>query len=365
MAQHVVAGAGRDVAEADVPELDAAARGGQGGLGGMLAVADVGHGVEHLVDALGTGTCAGELEQRESEHHNAHQNVHDVADKRVELTGQQRAADDEFSADPEGEHDGNVERDHHDGLHEHHARHRVDRRIAQLVVALFELFLLIVLAHERLHHADGDEVFLHGVVQPVDLFLKKLKELAACLHQKPDGERHHRHDADEDERQLSVDGEADGERGDEHKRRADEDAQTHVHHALNVVDVVREARDERGARKAVDVRKGELLHAVEHRLAQIRAEALTGPGGELHAGGAGEHTAHGEPQHDRADLQNVRKAAVPLNAGVDDAAHQLRQYELAHDLHDNEQRRQDSRFFVAADVLEKLTQHAFLIPSSH
>ena len=73
-------------------------------------------------------------------------------------------------------------------------------RVAQFVVGLFELLPLEVAADEGLDDADGDEVFLDGVVQGVDLLLEAGEERFAGAHDEPEQQAHDGDDHDDDQR---------------------------------------------------------------------------------------------------------------------------------------------------------------------
>ena len=297
MCQHIITGSGRYVTERCVLELHLAAGFGQGGTMGILAIPDIGHGVKDLIDTLGAGLRAGELQQTHGQHHNAHQNLRNIGNEGGQVAHQHISHDDLITAQPQNCHDGGVQTDGHDGGHHNDPGGGTQSRIRQLVVALFELGFFIGRAHEGLDHADGHQVFLHRCVQVVDLLLHDAEQLMADRHQCTDGGSHQRNDNKQNRGQTGVDVHTDDQGRYQHDRSAHQHTQSHAHHVLHGVHVIGHARDQTGRGEAVDIRKGELLNFVKQALAQIGAETHTCRRSKLRGRYAGKHRQAGQNHH--------------------------------------------------------------------
>ena len=329
--EHVVAGAGGHIFEGDVLKLHLTLGGGERLLLGVRLIFHRRLGVEHFVDAVGTGLGAGELKQRHSHHHNAHQNLEDIVDEGLQVAQQEALGHHHLAAQIQYRHRGAVHGQHHDGHDGNDLEAYVEGGVHQFVIGLFEFVPLVVFPDKGLDHPNGDQVFLKGVVQAVDLFLHGLKQAGTDLHQNADGQHHQGNDHQQHHGQTGIDGDADAQRGDQHDGSPDQHTQAHVQHHGHGVDIVGHAGDEGGGREPVDVREGEVLHLVKQALTQIGAEALAGKGGVFGAEHAAGHGGQREQEHDSSHFTDIGHVSR-RNGYIDDFCHNQREKKFADDL---------------------------------
>ena len=136
---------------------------------------------QHLADAAGAGGGHGDHNKDHGEHHQAGQNVHAVGQHRHQLAGGElgRAGQhDHPCAQPGDQQNAGVDGRHHQGRVVGQDFFGLEKQLLHVAGGLFELFALKILAHIRLDHADGGNVFLHALVQIV-IFFEGVREVAA------------------------------------------------------------------------------------------------------------------------------------------------------------------------------------------
>ena len=122
---------------------------------------------------------------------------------------------------------------------------RIDLRLHQIVGAVFELLLLVRLAHERLDHARRDQVFLHRAVHGVVFGKHHAEPLMPDQNKQQDRHEDQRQRAHEDKRQTHVDAKRHDGGEHHHDRRAEHHAKEHLIGVLQIVDVRRRADNKR------------------------------------------------------------------------------------------------------------------------
>ena len=322
------------VLEGDVVEIDAAVLylGGDGsaaviGVGDGPVVGDGGAFLQHLPDAAGTGHGPGHHHEDHGYHHQGNHDLGDVGEEGDELSGLQGPGKDHLAAEPHDGDDGAVDDQHHDGhIDDHHAEGPLGV-VLQVQVALGELLPLVVLPDEGLHHPDAGQVLLDHQVQRVGPLLHGAEQGAGLGEDQRHGHRQQRQRHQKDIAELTAD--ADGEKQGAHQHHRGPHQQPHTEHQrhLQVVDVVGQARHQRGGGKFLDIGKGVFLDVVILRRAETRAEAHArrgGAGGGSQAEGQGHHGHH---HHQNALAQDV--ALVPGgDAHIHNVAHHQRDQQL-------------------------------------
>ena len=240
---------------------------------------------------------------------------------------------DGLSAEPRDEYHACV----HAGLHER--RIECDEALAAgevLVDALAdaaELANLVLLAVERLDHADACDIFLHHVVERVVGSENAVEDAAYAPHDKSERDGKDGDHGQEHKRNLPVDGKRHDPAEREHHGSAHAHADDHHVGVLHVGDIGGEACDDRAGRELVDVAKREGLHVVIHIVAQVGGEAHRGTC--AHPGAAGAHSKLENGKDEQGDAKAPDLAHVAgLDAAVDEVAHDEWDSDLEYHLQD-------------------------------
>ena len=327
---------------------------------------DVGLLIEHLLDALHRGGGLGDHDEHHGEHHQAHQDVHDVGKQARQLArGQPGAPDDHLRAEPADEQDAGIDAAHHDRVAQGHDALGGDGVVVEVVGGMFEFVVLVLLAHERLDHADGADVLLDDGVDDVVL-AEHLPEVAHGL--RDEHEQHHakhRHDDQKDHGELRVDGKRHEQRDDERHGGAGEHHEHHLEGVLHVAHVGGHAGDQAGGGEAVDVGERERLDVFEHVLAQVAGEARARAGAVLPGLDAADSRQQRHDQHLRADDRDAAHVAHG-DALVDDGGGLVGDQDFQDDAQDGEQRGEQRVLFVLADLsCQPKAGHSFFLFLAH
>ena len=338
--QHVLAR--RGVAEGDVAELHRALLVGIGAAALGQAVLRVQHGV----DALGGHLGRRHEHDDHDQHHDGHDDVSGIGAEHHHIAegGQPQSG----VGGGHMVHDGRAHPvdDQRQGVHgQVHRRHQegegalVEQLGAhQLLVALAELLVLVVLGVVGAHDADAVQVLPGHQVDVVGEFLHP----AHPGHHHADDDHHHhqqrQHEARGDGREgpAFVDDLDDGPH--RHDGRLDEDLQAHGHQHLHLGDVVGGAVDQAGHREVHHLLAAQVGHLVEHRLAQRIAEAGGHAGREIAANDAEHRAGQRAAQHLGAGVQDVGHGAARRFDEHRQVAHIVRQGQIEVDLEQDQHR---------------------------
>ena len=345
------------VAEPDVLKRDAAVR----HFGhGVVRRGDVGCLVEQLDGALAGGAGYRDHDEDHREAHQAHEDLRRVGDQAQQLAGRKAerrvaaAGDDGPRAEPGDQDDGGV----HAQLHQRGVPGEALLRLFEVLIDALgnrvEFLFLVVLAHERLDDADAVQVFLHDAVEPVVGAENALEDRVRPRHDEVKAQREDRDDREEDQRELRVDREGGDEREDHHQRAAHRHADDHLVGVLQVRHVRRQAGDDAGRGELVNIGKGEVLHLVEHVVAQVPRKAARGFGGEFAGGDAAEQLPGGRKQQHEPHFHNIVHVAG-VDAVVDEVGHQHRDDHLKNDLSADGDHGEDGVPLLLADAPHQLS----------
>ena len=354
--QGVLLGVG-GVLEGHVLKIDAAVLHGFDGVGG----ADKGRLLgQHLADALGRLGGDGDHDIDEGEHHQAHEHLYAVGHHGGDLAHvDDGAAARDHKARAHGEDEDHVEvhaKLHDGGVHGDDAL-GLGKVFAYAVGRRAELLLFVVLTCKALDHAHGAHVFLDGFVELVVLTEDRAEGRHGVFGNHQQAPHHHRHHYHKGEGQLAAHDEGHDDGKQEHQRRAHGGADDHHEGHLHVCHVGGHARDQGGRGKAVDVFKGEALHAHEHVLSEVAGKAGGGVGA-----GARRHRPAQERQyrHQRklpAQGRDIRKRRAGLDH-VDHVGGVEGDKYLEEDLPHNDYQGEQRGLFVLAQTRGKGFDHA-------
>ena len=164
----------------------------------LLCRGQVGALVQHLHDTLGRGGGHGDHDKGRAQHHQCHEDVHDIAEQGVQLAGGNGTVQHIFCAEPAQCDVAAVHCHQHSGVIEAQAAFRVDELLVQTLAGGGVFFVLKTLAHEAFDHADGRDVLLHRGVEVIVVLEHPVEDAeggnhdgSQNRHQK--SHRHHEH----------------------------------------------------------------------------------------------------------------------------------------------------------------------------
>ena len=161
------------ITETDIHEVDAAILHLFHGI--PLRILDVGILTQYLYDTLAAGSTHRQHHEDHAQHHQRGEDRHHVSKERGELSGGQVTHHDIVCAKPgEGDHT-TVYHQHHHRVVDSLQRLGLDEQSVEGIGRLLEFLILEVLPHESLHHPDGRDILLYGIVQVV-VSLEHLRE---------------------------------------------------------------------------------------------------------------------------------------------------------------------------------------------
>ena len=303
--QHVVLRAG--VAERHVVERDGRVRGH--GLG-AARVAHARARAQNLVHARGRDLGTRQEHRHNRDHHESHDDERGIGRKGDHVADLHIAGVDAFRAEPLDHDRDAVHDERHDRAHERHGPVDEQLRIHERRARSAEALLLVPLAVER---ADDRQAGQHLAADEVDIvhtLLHGAKLRHGDLHEHAD-EQQHRRDGQRDDPAEAGPGACDHDDAAEaDDRRVEHDAHDQHAHRLDLRDVVRGARDERGRREPVHLGGRERQDLAEH----LRAQVAPDGGGHLRADIVAEHGrrdhAEREQEHFPAGAQQIAVADV-------------------------------------------------------
>ena len=183
------------ILEGDVLELDAAVC---HLLHRLLCRGQVGALVQHLHDTLGRGGGHGDHDKGHAQHHQCHEDVHNIAEQGVQLAGGDGTVQHILGTQPAQGNVAAVNGGEHGGVIEAQAAFRVDELLVQTLAGGGVFFVLKTLAHEAFDHADGRDVLLHRGVEVIVVLEHPVEDAeggnhdgSQNRHQK--SHRHHEH----------------------------------------------------------------------------------------------------------------------------------------------------------------------------
>jgi hypothetical protein len=350
--QDRVLGAG--IAELDVPERHRARRRGRGDR--LRLVADGRRRPQDLLDPAGRHDAARDHHEHEDGHHHGEQDLHHVLEERDEVADRHLTAVHADAAEPQDRDRRQVEDQHHG--RDHHGEQAVDPqgRVGQVAVGGVEPLLLVVGPDERADHADAGECLARDLVDPVDLLLHRLEQGQGPAHQDPDDQRHERQDHHQDPRQRHVLLEGEDHTPDREDRGDDHHVQAEQDDHLDLLDVVRVARDQRWRAESVELRLRERFDLAEDRRAHVPPERHACLRAEEDGDDRRDDDDQRDAQHQHPRRQDVGGVALG-DAVVDDVAVQCRQVQGRDRLDEQERDHDRERSLVRGEVRPQQRDH--------
>ena len=293
--------------------------------------------VKHAFDAAGAGSRLRDRNDQVRELDELDQDLGHVIDERHDLSLRQRAALDLPRARPDQGDDRAVDEDVGQGVHQGGNAAHKELQTRQALILLRKLCRLLSLLMEGTDDAHAAEILARAAQKAVQPGLRAAVERHGQQHdaEHDDGQQGNGHR--KDERRADIDGKGHDHRTEHDERRAQEQAQHQIHAGLQLIDVARHARDERGRAEMVHLAVGQALDMAEQSGFQPGRKADGGLRREiLRRDGADEaderQTDH--QQHHTDDVMNVARG----DADVDDLRDDKRHEQLERSLEQLEQR---------------------------
>ena len=153
----------------------------------------------------------------------------------------------------------------------------LEHESGQVVVCLSELFVLIFRAVERADNSDSAELLAQDEIESVGLLLRLVEHRQNLLCDDEGDNQNYRNSDEHDGREPLIQCERHERAADHDYRRADNNADHHQDHVLNLADVVCRSRYQRGRAYLIYIALAQRLDLDEQRAAKRQAEA----GGDL------------------------------------------------------------------------------------
>ena len=274
MAQGVGVGVG-GVAERDVVKVDGAVGHLGDGVGGIVDGRDL---VQHLQNPVAAGQGPGQQQKDVGYQHQGVHHLHDVAEKARQLAHFQGTGQNHSAAEPQQQHRGPVHghlkgRGVEDGGFE-----GVAAGFHEPAVDRLEAFLGVVLPDKGLDGPHGRQMLLDHIVHPVHSRLQHPVGGGHLPDDGPENDGQHRHAQEEDHCQGRAHINGQSQTHQQHDGAAEYGAKARIEGVLQHRHVGGHAGDERRCLEVVQIGKGQLLDRLILGPAQIRAEAVGGPG---------------------------------------------------------------------------------------
>ena len=265
---------------------------------------------EHLVAPLQGGAGHGQHHHNHGQHHQAAENLGGVGEHGGQAAGGQPQGfivarlHNEVGAHPgDGQHTA-VDTQLHNGIAQGHDAVGLGKVPADGGGNIGELVDFLLLADKGFDHPHAVDVFLHHIVKPVVFLKGPVEDFEHQRHQTH--QRHHQQRQRHAEHQTEpgADGGGRNQRQNQHHGAADGHTNHHLEGHLQIGHIRGQPGDDGSTGKFVNVGKAEVLHPVEHIMAQIFGKAGAGLGGQKrrsHAKAQGrtgaQHQQQALPQH--------------------------------------------------------------------
>ena len=228
--------------------------------------------LQHGRHAFGGGLGAWPDHEDHREHHDRHEQHHGVLDDRHQIARLEAAQIDEVTANPSDNDNHEVQHEADEWHERRHAACHGDIGIGEHLVCNREASLLEILLVVRPDDADAREALARDAIEVVDTSLERAQERNGELH-------HNRHDNGHDGdgrehgyRKLDALLERHERSPDEHDGRHHGYGHGHQRKALELLDIVGRARDERGGAELADLAQTKRGNTLIDGAAQVATE---------------------------------------------------------------------------------------------
>lgn len=305
---------------------------------GLFAVLLRGLDGKNAGDAVAAGRRLGERDNQIRHFDQLDENLAHVVVQRDDLSLRQRAHLHAQRARVDQQNHRRVDDQIGDGVH-----HRGDAAYPQLHAGeqlnlALKLFVFRVLFAEGANHAHARQVFARRGGYTVQLALNVAVHRNRNQHDGEHDDAQRNDHARENHRAARVDGEGHDHRAEDDERRAQQQAQAHVHARLHLVDVAVHAGDERGGAHRVQLRVAQRLDMLHEHMTQPGGKADGRLGREILRGDGAQQTYAAQRDQPQAHAHDEARVARG-NALVDNGRHNQRHDQLKGGFQQFEQRR--------------------------
>ena len=247
---------------------------------------------------------------------------------------------------------------HDQSDHWHHGGHKLvgmhgdfQHFLIFSVVALF----LIVCANKGADDPNAGKLLTEHLIENVNLSLLLFKPRVGLFCGDDDHHCNDRHYKQQDYRQLDVLPEAHDDAAQQKDRRGDDGAQKHLHHLLDLVDIVGGAGDQGRGAEFIQIGLGKGLYLGKQPQPHIPPIGQRGFGGEIGSAQRADAHQNGHQQHQRTVEKNLPHIAGHY-AVINDLGVQRRKIQVGKRLEGDEYNCKQHPLPVWLDISEKCFQ---------
>ena len=309
-----------------------------------------GLGVQHGLHTARAGQCLAYLHDEVGQLDELHKNLVHVVHQCDDVAGGHAAHIDLHTAHIQQRHDGQVDDDIGQRVHQGGDVAHMELHFGQQGVGVLKAVHLGLLLIKGADDARARQVLTGQAQHPVQPGLHGLVQRAGDHHNTKD---HHAQQWDghhKDQRGPHIDGERHDHGTKHHKRAAEEQAEEEVQAALHLVQVAGHPGDEGAGAQGIHLGKAQGLDMREQRMAQGGGVTHRGLGREVLGGKAAGEADDGQQQQNTAPHKDIMEV-VRCNAHIDDVCHNQRDKQVKGGFQHLEQRRKHAFALVAVQIV--------------
>ena len=312
-------------------------------------------GVQHSLNAAGTGQRLAHLNDEVGQLDQLHEDLVHVVDQRDDIAGGHAADVDLDAAHIEQRHDGEV--DDHIGQRTHQGGEmaHMELHLGQQIVGRLKAVDLALLLIESADDTHAGQVLAGQAQHAVQPGLGGLIQRVRDDHDAEDHDAQQRDGDHEDPCGPHIDGERHDHGAEHHEGAAQEQAEEEVQAALHLIDIAGHAGDEGAGAEGIHLGEAKLLDMLEQAVAQRGGVAHRRLGREVLGRQAARQTDHSQQQEDAAPHKDIMQV-VCRNADVDDVCHDQRNKQVERGFQHFEQRRKHGLALIAVQMGKHFVQ---------
>ena len=316
-------------------------------------------GVQHGLHTACTGQRLAHLHDEVGQLDQLDQDLVHIVDQRDDVAGGHAPDVDLDAAHIQQRHDGKVDDDIGQRVHQGGDVADVELHLRQQLVGVLEAVHLGLLLVEGADDADAGEVLAGQAQHAVEPRLNRLIQGSGDDHDAEDHDAQQRDGHHEDEGGAEIDRKGHDHRAEHHEGTAQEQPEEEVQAALHLIDVAGHPGDEGAGAHGVHLGEAQALDVLKQRVAQAGGVTHCGLGREILGGQAADKAHEGQQEQDAAPHEDVAEI-VGRDAHVDDVGHHKRHEQVKGGFQHLEKRRKHALALIAAEVAKHFIQGSIL-----
>ncbi len=217
----------------------------------------------------GAGHGHDDLDEYHGEHHQRHEQCHDVGEQRHQGANLHGTVHNLLSSHPADKENRGIHRQHHHRLVENQYLFCPFVDFVDILTGFVKVSRLESFPDKGLHHPDARCVFLHEFIQLVVFFEHLHENRVNELHHPENQDSQYNQNRHDPPAQTAGGGEDHEQTGQHHEGGADGYTDDHLVGHLQVVHICHHAGDQAAGGELVDVFKGEVLNVPELRIPDV------------------------------------------------------------------------------------------------